>query len=87
MPAHRVYRDLQIREEPGQQDSQERLSRSRACLDSTLPGFPHKQVYLSLSGGGCTLIRLDGDPSVTSAMMGPPATAGLLKQEAGSVDG
>lgn len=30
---------------------------------------------------------LDGDASVTSDMMGPPATVGLFKQEAGSVDG
>lgn len=32
-------------------------------------------------------MMLDGDASVTSDMMGPPAIAGLFKQEAGSVDG
>lgn len=32
-------------------------------------------------------MMLGGDASVTSDMMGPPVIAGLLKQEAGSVDG
>jgi len=49
--------------------------------------FTHKHIYLSLSGGDCIFIKLDCDASVTSDMMGPAATAGLCKQEVGSVDG
>lgn len=32
-------------------------------------------------------MMLDGGASVTSDIMGPPAIAGLFKQEAGSVEG